>query len=229
MWLSCAVAESLRVTGWPLYDLMVRTPRLTLRYASDADLQSLAGSRAGMVLHPGEEPFDGDSTSYMSGPEAQWKAMAGERTARAKTSPDWWHLSFPVLVDGQLVGQQNITGVDFRELRTVTSFSFLARSHQGQGLGREMRAAVLHLAFAGIGAERAESDGFADNAASIGVSRALGYAPNGTMLAPRPSGSSLMLRFLLTRERWQQIRRSDIEIRGLAPCLPLLGLSPVAD
>ena len=34
-----------------------------------------------------------------------------------------------------------------------------------------------------------------------------------------------MRRFLLTRDAWQPTRRDDIEIEGLAPCLPLLGLA----
>ena len=44
------------------------------------------------------------------------------------------------------------------------------------------------------------------------------------MLAPRPSGAALMLRFLMTKENWEQRRRADIEILGLGPCLPVLGL-----
>lgn len=210
---------------WPLFDLRVETPRLVLRYADDGDLETLARFRADLVLRPGEEPFDGDSSFYSDNPDvAGRKAMTGEWGARAKTSPDWWHLSFAVVVEDELVGQQNITGADFKNLRTVNSFSFLARAHQGLGLGKEMRGAVLHLAFVGLGALRAESDAFHDNLASIGVSRSLGYRDNGTMLAPRPSGAAEMLRFLLTREQWATSRRDDIRIHGLDGALPILGL-----
>jgi RimJ/RimL family protein N-acetyltransferase len=195
-----------------------------LRYARDDDLETLAGFRAGLVLQPGEEPFDGDSTFYSEGSAAAARAVAGEWGARARTSPDWWHLSFAAVVDDEVVGQQNITGADFRNLRTVNSFSFLRRTHQGRGLGKEMRSAVLHLAFAGLGARRAESDAFHDNTASIGVSRSLGYRDNGTMLSPRPSGAALMLRFLLTREAWAAGRRDDVRIEGLDESLELLGL-----
>jgi RimJ/RimL family protein N-acetyltransferase len=207
-----------------LFGLAVRTPSVELRYATDDDLEELAGLRDGAVVAPGEEPFDGESSFYLSGPEAGWKAMTGEWGARARTSAAWWHLSFAVRADGQLVGQQNITAVEFPRVRTVNSFSFLARSHRGRGLGKEMRSAVLHLAFDGLGALRAESDAFADNLASIGVSTALGYEPNGTLLATRPSGAALMRRFLLTRERWEATRRGDIEVVGVEAALPLLGL-----
>ncbi len=50
-----------------------------------------------------------------------------------------------------------------------------------------MRAAVLHLAFAGLEAEYADSDAFTDNAASLGVSRKLGYRPS-TAFNARSSG-----------------------------------------
>jgi RimJ/RimL family protein N-acetyltransferase len=127
-------------------------------------------------------------------------------------------------MDDEVVGQQAITAADFPTLKTVNSFSVLRLRDQGRGLGKEMRAAVLHLAFAGLGALRAESDAFADNLASQGVSKALGYTPNGSMLASRPSGGALMLRFVLTRERWERSPRADIKIRGLEPCLPVLGI-----
>ena len=173
---------------WPLFDLVVTTPRLRLRYATDHDLQTLARfRRRGVVTSDGEEPFDGDSTFYMEAPEAESRALTGEWGARARTSAEWWHLSFAVLIDDEVVGQQNITGIDFRRRRTVTSFSFLARTHQGQGVGQEMRSAVLHLAFAGLGALRAESDAFSDNPASLGVSRALGYRQTGQCSRPGPA------------------------------------------
>lgn len=125
------------------------------------------------------------------------------------------------------VGMQDITGINFPTVRTVNSFSFLGRRHQGRGIGKEMRTAVLHLAFAGLGALRAESDAFDDNPASQGVSRALGYQPNGTLLAPRPSGAAPMSRLLLTAEDWSRTdaaRRQDVHISGLDAALPLLGL-----
>lgn len=214
---------------WPLFDLQVETPRVELRYATDDDLQALAAFRDGRVVEVGEEPFDGDSSFYMRGPQARWKAITGEWGARSRTSAAWWHLAFAVRADGELVGQQNITAGEFPQVRTVSSFSFLAKPYRGQGLGKEMRAAIIHLAFHGLGALRAESDAFVDNLPSAGISTALGYEPNGTLVATRPSGPALMRRFLLTRERWGVRRRDDIQIDGLAASLPLLGLSETAE
>ena len=56
------------------------------------------------------------------------------------------------------------------------------------------------------------------------MSRALGYESNGSMYATRPGGTANMLRYLLTRERWERSQRDDIVITGLAECLPVLGL-----
>ena len=80
---------------------------------------------------------------------------------------------------GQPVGVQDLGAEHFRAVRSVETGSWLGRAHQGQGLGREMREAILHLAFAGLGAEEALSGAFEDNAASLATSRAVGYEENG--------------------------------------------------
>jgi RimJ/RimL family protein N-acetyltransferase len=88
-----------------------------------------------------------------------------------------------------------------------------------------MRAAVLHLAFEGFGAERALSEAFEDNLASGGVSRALGYERDGTTWATRKGESAPMRRYLLTKDAWQQRRRDDITITGLDAVKEFLGLA----
>jgi RimJ/RimL family protein N-acetyltransferase len=211
--------------AWPFFNLVVRTPLLELRYADDALLEELTHV-AHDVMSPGTRPFDGDATFYDPTPAGRLRWLAGQWGARARTSHSWWVLVFAVVVDGHAVGTQEITGAEIRALRTVNSFSWLTRAYQGRGFGREMRAAALHLAFEGLGAERAESDAFEDNAASIGVSRALGYRPTGEQWALRQGERARLLRFALTRERWEKRRRDDVLISGLEPCLPLLGLTP---
>ena len=73
-----------------------------------------------------------------------------------------------------------------RVRRSVASGSYLGLAHQGQGTGKLMRHALLHLAFAGLGAREARSEALAGNDASHGVSRALGYVEDGTeTMSPR--------------------------------------------
>jgi len=94
-----------------------------------------------------------------------------------------------------------------------------------RGLGRLMRQAVLHLAFEGLGAREAESEAFIDNHASNHVSAALGYQPNGSSRATRRGEPAELNRWLLTREQWLPGRRDDVELVGVAECLPVLGIS----
>jgi len=208
--------------AWPLFGLAVRTPRLELRYATDDLLLELAGV-AGDVIVPGTMPFEGDATFYDTSVAGRRRWLAGQWGARARTSPAWWVLVFAVVVDGRAVGAQEMTAAEFAALRTVETFSWLTRSQQGRGFGKEMREAILHLAFEGLGAERAWSEAFEDNAASCAVSRGVGYERDGTTWALRGNEPAPMIRFILTREAWLVRRRSDIAIRGLDPCLPLLG------
>src|SRR5438045_1826203 len=94
---------------WPFFDLEIRTPRLVLRYADDELLRELATFRRRDVARPGYEWVDGESSFYMDSPKAEWFSLTGEWRARSRTSPEWWHMSFAVIVDGEVVGQQNIT------------------------------------------------------------------------------------------------------------------------
>jgi RimJ/RimL family protein N-acetyltransferase len=90
-----------------------------------------------------------------------------------------------------------------------------------------MRAAILHLAFAGLRAERATSGAFENNAPSLGVSRALGYVENGDDIGAPRGMPVRQIRLLLTRAAWEKNRRHDIRIHGLEPCLPMFGLSTI--
>jgi RimJ/RimL family protein N-acetyltransferase len=86
-----------------------------------------------------------------------------------------------------------------------------------------MRAAVLHFSFAGLLADRAETSAAESNPASLGVTRKLGYKPNGTRVHAVEGKTRLELCFVLERADWEQRRRDDIEIESLGPCLALFG------
>lgn len=208
---------------WPFFDLSIKTPVLELRYANDELLQELT-TVAADVIAPGTRPFDGDATFYDVTPAGRRRWITGQWSARSRVSPSWWVLVFAVVIDGRAVGTQEMTASEFPQLRTVNTFSWLTRSHQGRGFGKEMRHAVLHLAFAGLGAARAESEAFEDNIASLRVSEAVGYRRNGTTWALRQDEAAPMARFLMTFDDWKRTRREDIALEGLPPCLPLLGL-----
>jgi RimJ/RimL family protein N-acetyltransferase len=133
-------------------------------------------------------------------------------------------LELAVLCDGVVVGSQGVGGRDFPVLREAHPGSWLGRRYQGQGIGAQMRAAVLHLAFDGLGAHCAVSAAFDDNPASLGVSRKLGYRDDGIewhLVRGRPA---LTRRLRLERADWQATRTLPVQIHGLPQCLPLFGL-----
>jgi RimJ/RimL family protein N-acetyltransferase len=133
-----------------------------------------------------------------------------------------------VFLAGQPVGIQELFATQFAVLREVATGSWLTRSVQGRGLGQEMRAAVLQLAFEGLGAEVARSGAFVDNLASLSVSRSIGYRENGrSREAPRRQPRE-MIHFEITRAEWTARRATfpPTEIAGLDRCRHLFG-SPI--
>lgn len=87
-----------------------------------------------------------------------------------------------------------------------------------------MRAAVLHLAFAGLGAEFATSGAYEHNPASLAVSRKLGYLPDGTERHLVRGTPAVLHRLRLDRMTWDEVRAVPVEIEGLQPCWPYFGL-----
>jgi RimJ/RimL family protein N-acetyltransferase len=128
-----------------------------------------------------------------------------------------------VFLDDAPIGTQSLHAKEFAVLRTVDTGSWLGKAFQRQGLGTEMRAAVLGFAFDGLGARYAESSAFTDNDASNAVSRALGYEENGaTELAPRGEARP-MIRWRMSAEAWRSRPRRSLTIEGLEACRELFG------
>lgn len=210
------------VDHWPLFGLRVRTPRLELRYPDD-DLAAEVAELAVRGIHPpGYRPFL-RLWDEVPPPHQQRNTLQHLWKARSSWTPESWDCTLAAVADGRVIGLQTMGGAEFATRRTVGTGSWLGLAHQGRGLGTEMRAAVLHLAFSGLGAVRAESGAWHDNAASLAVSRNLGYAENGDEWLRRGDGPDREVRLVLSRDRWEQHGRDDIEIVGLEPCLPFFG------
>jgi RimJ/RimL family protein N-acetyltransferase len=209
---------------YPLLNVAVRTPRLALVGAADDVLEGLVPVIRDGVVGPGEMPFDDPMSLYEGSPRREWTWMRRIWEGRGRVDPQWWRFYFVVMVDDNPIGMQDLIGANFAALGTVSTFSWLQPSSRRRGTGTEMRSAILHLAFAGLGAREASSEAFADNEASNGVSRALGYEPNGTAWATRRGNPAQLTLWKLTRKRWEQNRRDDIQLTGVEACLPVLGL-----
>ncbi|MEW9547134.1 GNAT family N-acetyltransferase [Nonomuraea sp. NPDC050783] len=212
--------------NWPLFGLSITTPRLVLRIPSLQDLDEVGDRAAEGVHDEGFMPFLFPWTDGTPAERARNTVQYHFRRWATFTADDW-ALEFAVLHEGRAVGTQGIMGKGFSVTRQVSTGSWLGRRFQGQGIGTEMRAAVLHLAFTGLGARHAVTEAFADNHASLAVTRKLGYREDGIALHVRKGEPAVMQRFRLTAEDWAAGDWSGtpgFEIHGLGPCLPLLGL-----
>ena len=208
---------------WPLFDLRLRTPQLELRLPSDEDLEALASLAAAGVHDPEEMPFS-VPWSDLAPAERGRGLLQYHWSRRADWTPARWSLELAVVRDGTVVGTQGVGAHDFAVVREVHTGSWLGQAYQGQGIGTQMRAAVLHLAFAGLGAQYARSEAFVDNPASLGVSRKLRYADDGIELHARRGTAAVTQRLRLDRQTWEATRTVPVTVEGLKPCLPMFGL-----
>jgi RimJ/RimL family protein N-acetyltransferase len=208
-----------------LFQLRLRTPRLELRLPSEEELVELAGLVVEQGVHPRDQmPFLVPWTDDIGSASFIDDFVAYHRELRASWRPEDWALELGVWAEDSLLGIQGIHAEDFRRRRTVASGSWLARSFQRRGCGTEMRAAVLELAFSGLGAVAAESGALEGNVASARISEKFGYAEAGENIV-QPRGVPVReQRFRLERERWALVEHPPVEITGLEQCLPLFGL-----
>jgi RimJ/RimL family protein N-acetyltransferase/GNAT superfamily N-acetyltransferase len=202
----------------PLSRLRLRTPRLELRIATIAELRELYGVVEDGIHDPGFMPFglawtdDATEESFLN-----WHLSALR---------DWrpydWRLELVVFLDGRPIGVQALHGVQFGRTRRGSTGSWLGTRWQRQGLGTEMRGAILTLLFDGLGGSEAASGAIVGNEASLGVSRKLGYEQVGISTVT-PRGVSVEHRvLLLTRDRFR--RPPGIAIQGLEGLDSLFGV-----
>jgi RimJ/RimL family protein N-acetyltransferase len=207
---------------WPFFDLRITSGEILLRGVSDADLEPLlAALPADLELDPRMETFAGLSGVR----DRERRFVAGLWRHRGQWSPTSWCLDLVVEHDGAVVGIQSLEGDDFPALRTVDSASWLTPGVRGQGVGTAMRAGILGLAFEHLGAELAVTSAEHTNAASLGVSRRLGYADTGVGRVHGASGAVDLQYLRLTREAWIEAGHT-IEVTGVEACLPWFGITP---
>jgi RimJ/RimL family protein N-acetyltransferase len=209
---------------WPLFDLRISTPRLEMRPVREADMFELIDLADQGIHDPSVMPFVNPWTDEPL-PERRWNSMRFYWQKWGAFAPEAWYLPFAIRHEGRIIGSQDLWADQFVAKRVAESGSWIGQTYQGNGFGKEMRHAIVALAFEGLGATAVTSGAFWDNGASIAVSRSLGYVENGVDTILRRGEPERLLRFRLDREVWLQHRREDIVIEGLEPCLPLFGLS----
>jgi RimJ/RimL family protein N-acetyltransferase len=209
---------------WPLFDIEVRTPLITLRAVTDEVAIELAALAARGIHDPAFAPFYTPWTDVES-PELERGVLRFHWRSRADTTPTNWRIPFAAVVDDRIVGSTDLAASDFPTLRQFETGSWLGREFQGNGLGTEMRVATLTFGFLALDAEFATTGAWHDNGPSLGVTRSLGYEPEGSRRALRRNQADLLLGFRMTREHFlATIRRDDIEIDGISGTRELLAL-----
>ncbi len=211
------------VDYWPVFGLRLTTPDLELRPMVESDLGPLADVMPDdLEMDPAATTFDG------MGNGRSWRGIVVHQEywkAYGTWQPTSWRLQFTVRHQGERVGVQALEGEDFAKRRTVDSFSWLVPEARGRRLGQQMREAVLSLAFGPLEAEAAITTAWHDNHASLGVSRALGYQPNGESFDVHGDRAERMVHLRLLRADWLRSGRgAAVSIDGFAACGPLFGI-----
>lgn len=202
---------------WPLAGVRVTSGDLELRYLDDDLLADLARLAADGVHGPDLMPF---SVPWTRGTPAEVarSVLTYQWGNRASFSVDDWRLELGVVRDGEVLGIQGAYAKHYPLLRTAETGSWLGLRHQGAGVGTRMRLMILHLLFDGLGADRATTGAFADNARSLGVTRRLGYVDNGADPMVRDGQAALNRRFVMTREQWEarpEAMRPPVTLAGV--------------
>ena len=206
---------------WPLFGLVVRTPRLELRLLREDEFADLVELIDGGIHDPGTMPFsfpwtDAEPRRARPGGRAVDVAPAGQ------------------LVAGQLDPHvRRVRGRDDSSACRTSEPSTSAPSapsRPDRGSAGPTRDRVWAVRCGrrsctwpspASAREEALSGAFEDNAASLATSRAVGYEENGEARGHRRDGSGRTIRFRLGRDGWERRRRSDIEILGLEECLDM--------
>ncbi len=208
---------------WPVFGLRLATPRLLLTPLQDDDLVETLDLILSGIHDAGRMPF---AMPWTDAPRAELipNTLRYYWTNRGATTPESWQLPFMVRRAGVLVGLQELMAKDFAVTKRVETGSWLGAAHQGDGIGTEMREAVLQFAFDHLKATRADSGAFVDNPRSLRVSEKLGYSRDGTDVRQRRLGERVVEQRLtvdparFVRSNWA------VQVRGLPLCRGFFGL-----
>ncbi|MGN6752760.1 MAG: GNAT family N-acetyltransferase [Intrasporangium sp.] len=210
---------------WPLHGIRLGTPDLELHVMTEADLEEVW-----QALPPDLE-LDPGATSYEGlGGRGNRRAVVaqGYWHAFGTWSPKGWALPFVVRREGRVIGGQWLEGPEWAADRTVDSSSWLVASSRGKGLGRQMRGAVLELAFGSLGAVAAVTSAYVENAPSLGVSRGLGYRETHTSVLEHNGRRLQHLR--MEAAEWREAGHgAPVTVQGVAAAMPFFGLGAARD
>ncbi len=213
-------------TALPLLGLRITAGPIELQGITDDLLGPLAGLAAEGISSPDGPPF---LTPWKTEPHQDLPRFFAQYywQLRADFSPDRWTAPLAVLRDGEPAGVQELFGDKYLVNRTTETGSWLARPFRGCGLGTAMRQVVAAIAFDHLDAQHVTSAAFSDNAASVSVSRKVGYTENGVDIWAREGKPVPHQRFLLSPGNLVRYEH-PLLVTGLAAFRRSIGLDTFA-
>jgi RimJ/RimL family protein N-acetyltransferase len=197
---------------YPQFGLRVAHRDLALVPPGDGELRALAavvGTPGGIVT--------ADEAHYVTWPTGTPDAAAAfldfHRRLRVAPTPERWLVPFAVLDGGRAVGVVVLESAAWPAQRTVGTRAWLARSHQGRGLGRRARLMLLEVAFAHLEARAAVTTAAEDNHASRRITERLGYRETGR---GRGDDGVEEIHYRLARDAHRE-RLDGTEVDGVTP------------
>lgn len=209
---------------WPPFGLTITCGPVTLSPVRDSDLPSLVALADSGIHAPAEMPFVFPWT-LGSTDEVRVRLMQYHWAQRAARKPASWTLETTVRVDGEIVGCQSISTKDYLVTRTGETGSWLGLKHHGQGTGTLMRQAMGAFMFDYLGAAEVTSAAFADNPASLAVSRKVGYRENGVDRLKRRDGEMALSRNLVLTAKTLTRPEHPLTVDGAGQLHKFLGLT----
>lgn len=204
-----------------VHGIRIEVGDLTLATTREDDLEALA------ALVPDDVELDPSVPQLPLQGEAERRGWVLRQTywrALGVWAPSAWACPFTVTRAGRTVGVQWLESRVWPTAREVDSSSWLVADARGHGTGTAMRRAVLALAFGPLRASAAVSSAWEDNAASLRVSRRLGYRRTHAEAHVHGTRSGTLVHLRLERARWDASGFCDgVRLQVPDAVLPLFG------
>ena len=213
-------------TALPLLALRITAGPVELRGITD-DLLGPLADLAVDIHDPDFMPF-GFPWSLTPAPDMPRSVAQYHWGKRASFSPAQWSADFAVFYERELVGAQGFATKDYLVTRAGETGSWLNRRFQGRGIGTAMRQVICAFLFDHVDARYITSTAFADNPASLAVSRKTGYTDNGFDVLSRLNKRAIMRRILLEPASLVRYSR-DLTVSGLPEFRKSIGLDAPPD
>ena len=208
-------------TALPLLALRITAGPVELRGATDDLLAPLA--ELATDIHDADFMPFGFPWSLTPAAEMPLNVAQYHWGKRASFSPAKWSADFAVFYEGELVGSQGFTTDDYLVKRGGETGSWLGRRFQGRGIGTAMRQVICAFLVDHLDAEYVTSTAFADNPASLAVSRKVGYTGNGDDHVNRLGQRVVMHRIILEPANLVRYEH-DLKVEGLPEFRKSIGL-----